>query len=356
VRVKNPNARLEQLRRTSLVEIEHLTKDPHPDPPLRSLPEHSVLPNEESSEPHPTLSGGASLHGLDGAVSQSSAQTSDHITSDQLEASGISRVDFGASVGTESKSDDQSVETNTQSGSKAGGQSEGLFFSSQGLTLNNPDVGQSSSQSVETDIQNASKTGGQSEGLFFSSRGLTPHNPDLSQSGSQSEGLFSSSQGLTSNTQDISKSGSQSVETNTQSGSKTGGESEGLFFSSRGLTPNNPDLSKSSGQSESLFSSQGFTSGTSSWSSQNVSSSTSHQFSSSQHSSTTGQTSTSQHSSTTGQTSLSGGQRIQSGRMTFTLPDFGKDNSTEVASEQEDVLSPTQETEERDERKGHGLF
>jgi glycogenin glucosyltransferase len=241
--IKNPDARLEQLRRSSLVEIEHLTKDPHPDPPLRTLPEHSVLPDDESSVPHPTFRGGASSHGLDGTVSQSSAQTSDHITSEQLEASGIARVDFGQTVG--------------------------------------------------TDAQSVSKSGGQSEGLFFSS------------------------QGLTSDTQDVSKSG---------------GSSDGLFFSSQGLTSQT------------------------SWSGQNVSSSTSHQFSSSHHSSTTGQTSSSRHSSTAGQTSSSGGQRIQSGKMTFTLPDFGKDDSVEVGSNQEDVLSPTQGTEERDDRKGHGLF
>jgi glycogenin glucosyltransferase len=209
--VKNPDARLEQLRRSSLVEIEHLTKDPHPDPPLRTLPEHSVLHDEGTFEAHPALSGGASPHGLgqlDGTVNQSSAQTSNHITSEQSVASGIARVDFGQSMG-----------TSTGSVSKSGGQSEGLFFSSQGL----------SSQ-------------------------------------------------------------------------------------------------------------------TSSSSTQNISSSTSHQFSSSQQSSTTEHTST------------SGGRQIQSGKMTFTLPDFGKDDKMEVASKQEDVLSPTQAAEEEEARKGHGLF
>lgn len=41
-----------------------MTKDPHPDPPLRALPEHSVL--EDEGAPHPTLSGRASPHGLGG--------------------------------------------------------------------------------------------------------------------------------------------------------------------------------------------------------------------------------------------------------------------------------------------------
>ena len=47
---KNPGAKLEQLRRSSLVEIEHLRKDEHPDPPLRALPEHSVLGDEHGEE------------------------------------------------------------------------------------------------------------------------------------------------------------------------------------------------------------------------------------------------------------------------------------------------------------------
>ncbi|UPX12907.1 Glycogenin glucosyltransferase [Ascochyta rabiei] len=46
----NPGAKLEQLRRSSLVEFEHLKKDEHPDPPLRALPEHSVLGDEHGEE------------------------------------------------------------------------------------------------------------------------------------------------------------------------------------------------------------------------------------------------------------------------------------------------------------------
>ncbi|EMD90264.1 glycosyltransferase family 8 protein [Bipolaris maydis ATCC 48331] len=38
----NPEEKLDQLRRSSLIEFEHLKKDEHPDPPLRELPEHSV--------------------------------------------------------------------------------------------------------------------------------------------------------------------------------------------------------------------------------------------------------------------------------------------------------------------------
>jgi hypothetical protein len=89
-RVKNPNAKLEQLRRSSLVEIEHMTKDAHPDPPLRALPEHSILEDEPT---HPAgLSGGASPHGLDGAASHSSLSQPTAVT-------GSSRVGFAQSMG-----------------------------------------------------------------------------------------------------------------------------------------------------------------------------------------------------------------------------------------------------------------
>jgi glycogenin glucosyltransferase len=226
-----------------------LTKDPHPDPPLRALPEHSVLEDESTSAVHHSLGGSASSHGLDGTVNQSSTQTSGRVTSEQLEASGIARMDFAQSVGTSS-----------ESVSKSGDQSKGLFFTSQGLS--------------------SDKSGDQSD--------------------DKSEGLFFTSQGLSSR--------------------KSGDQSEGLSFTSQGLS-----------------------SGSSSWSTQNVSSSTQH-FSSSQ------------HSSTSQQTSSSGGQQIQSGKTTFTLPDFTKDIQTGVASQQEDLLSPTQAAEEEEAKKGQGLL
>ncbi|CAO2653327.1 Nn.00g027380.m01.CDS01 [Neocucurbitaria sp. VM-36] len=62
--MKNPNEKLDQLRRSSLIEFEHLKKDPHPDPPLRALPEHSVVTEYDAEAPHVPLSGGASPHGM----------------------------------------------------------------------------------------------------------------------------------------------------------------------------------------------------------------------------------------------------------------------------------------------------
>jgi glycogenin glucosyltransferase len=47
---KNPEVKLEELRRSSVVEFEHLKKDEHPEPPLRALPEHSVLGDEHGEE------------------------------------------------------------------------------------------------------------------------------------------------------------------------------------------------------------------------------------------------------------------------------------------------------------------
>lgn len=58
--MQNPEERLDQLRRSSLMEFEHLKKDEHPDPPLRALPEHSVVGEKEgSAAPAPTGSDGA---------------------------------------------------------------------------------------------------------------------------------------------------------------------------------------------------------------------------------------------------------------------------------------------------------
>jgi glycogenin glucosyltransferase len=42
---KDPNEKLEQLRRSSVLELEHLKQPDHPHPPLRALPEHSVPPD-----------------------------------------------------------------------------------------------------------------------------------------------------------------------------------------------------------------------------------------------------------------------------------------------------------------------
>ncbi|KAF1935641.1 nucleotide-diphospho-sugar transferase [Clathrospora elynae] len=61
----NPNEKLDQLRRSSLIEFEHLTKDEHPNPPLRALPEHSVVEEKDAATSHAPARGGSSLHGLD---------------------------------------------------------------------------------------------------------------------------------------------------------------------------------------------------------------------------------------------------------------------------------------------------
>ncbi|KAJ4361810.1 glycogenin glucosyltransferase [Neocucurbitaria cava] len=76
----NPNEKLNELRRSSLIEFEHLKKDPHPDPPLRALPEHSVLTENDAEASHVPLSGGASPHGInhfDGA-SEKKNMTAEH--------------------------------------------------------------------------------------------------------------------------------------------------------------------------------------------------------------------------------------------------------------------------------------
>jgi glycogenin glucosyltransferase len=72
--VKNPEEKLDQLRRSSVIEFEHLKKDEHPNPPLRALPEHSVVDAKDENTAHVPLSRGSSPHGLmgiDGADDQS---------------------------------------------------------------------------------------------------------------------------------------------------------------------------------------------------------------------------------------------------------------------------------------------
>ncbi|KAF1958111.1 nucleotide-diphospho-sugar transferase [Byssothecium circinans] len=49
----DPEEKLEQLRRSSLLELEHLKSPNHPQPPLRRLPEHSVPTPEEKSKSSP---------------------------------------------------------------------------------------------------------------------------------------------------------------------------------------------------------------------------------------------------------------------------------------------------------------
>jgi glycogenin glucosyltransferase len=48
---KNPEEKLEQLRRSSLIEFEHLKSPNHPKAPLRKLPEHSVDMGPSASDP-----------------------------------------------------------------------------------------------------------------------------------------------------------------------------------------------------------------------------------------------------------------------------------------------------------------
>ncbi|KAL6166251.1 glycogenin glucosyltransferase [Exserohilum turcicum] len=46
----DPEEKLEELRRSSLIEFEHLKKDEHPDPPRRELPEHSIVGAADSGD------------------------------------------------------------------------------------------------------------------------------------------------------------------------------------------------------------------------------------------------------------------------------------------------------------------
>jgi glycogenin glucosyltransferase len=87
-----------------------MTKDPHPDPPLRALPEHSILGNEPATQHPGGLSGGASPHGLDGTANQTSISQLNTVT-------GTSKVDFAQSMGTSTETRTESSEQKIQSGS-----------------------------------------------------------------------------------------------------------------------------------------------------------------------------------------------------------------------------------------------
>jgi glycogenin glucosyltransferase len=137
-----------------------MTKDPHPDPPLRSLPEHSVLDDADMAKLHRQLSGEASPHGLDkisgmaGAADNSSAPTTTNDSSAHQPAPGISTVDFAQSMGM----------SKDESKSNGGGSSEGLFFSPQGLTSSsNTSTTQQTSRSTSqySSTQQSSSTSGQ---------------------------------------------------------------------------------------------------------------------------------------------------------------------------------------------------
>jgi glycogenin glucosyltransferase len=62
--VKNPEEQLDQLRRSSVLEFEHLKSPEHPTAPLRDLPEHSV---DSAELHHLSLDGTADANKTNGA-------------------------------------------------------------------------------------------------------------------------------------------------------------------------------------------------------------------------------------------------------------------------------------------------
>ncbi|KAL6709357.1 glycogenin glucosyltransferase [Coniothyrium glycines] len=105
----NPTEKLDQLRRSSLVEFEHLTKDEHPNPPLRSLPEHSVLTKEAQTGRHASY--GSEKITSTGSVSESQVPGAFPVTP------GIVQKDFASNPAQEARDSER-----------------GRFFSSGGLT------------------------------------------------------------------------------------------------------------------------------------------------------------------------------------------------------------------------------
>jgi glycogenin glucosyltransferase len=65
---KNPEEKLDELRRSSLIEFEHLKQPNHPMAPLRELPEHSVAVPETAVHHNVAFSPDDGVGGHDGAT------------------------------------------------------------------------------------------------------------------------------------------------------------------------------------------------------------------------------------------------------------------------------------------------
>ena len=107
--MKNPEEKLDELRRSSLIEFEHLKKDEHPDPPLRALPEHSIETKTDSGE---ATEGSAKASELGGTKDSTEPQVVPHISSKDFAASdqpsGGEQVQAGATMFTVPVFDDDS--------------------------------------------------------------------------------------------------------------------------------------------------------------------------------------------------------------------------------------------------------
>lgn len=107
--MKNPEEKLDELRRSSLIEFEHLKKDEHPDPPKRALPEHSVDTKAESTD---ASEGTAKASGLDDTTASTKPQALPAISSKDFaasrEPSGGEQVQAGATTFTVPVFDDDS--------------------------------------------------------------------------------------------------------------------------------------------------------------------------------------------------------------------------------------------------------
>lgn len=99
--------KLDQLRRSSVIEFEHLKKDEHPNPPLRALPEHSVL--DEKSLEGPASLDGASGHGS--SQTQKDNDAADVVIPGAFPgAPGIAHKDFASEVGTTDSTGKSSIQ------------------------------------------------------------------------------------------------------------------------------------------------------------------------------------------------------------------------------------------------------
>lgn len=169
--MKNPNEKLEQLRRSSLVEFEHLKNDSHPDPPLRALPEHSVL-HEEGGQASHSLPSGPSV--LKNDKSSTSGSISQQSIAQQVPAAagGIAAYDFA-----------HTPDTGNETQKSTGGLSSSGFFVSSTenfSTSSLQSVHQSSIAKTSSSQEQSTSSGSGSSGQITSGK-MTFNIPDFGQ-------------------------------------------------------------------------------------------------------------------------------------------------------------------------------
>ncbi|KAF1843120.1 glycosyltransferase family 8 protein [Cucurbitaria berberidis CBS 394.84] len=170
----NPSEKLDQLRRSSLVEFEHLKNDEHPNPPLRALPEHSVVTEYDTVTSNIPRSGSTSPPGVDSVdgaserkIARSPAPAASMGTASAVHHSlgRVARESFAEDQPEEGQTGDEPVSSAEQSSpskpadrSSSTGQNTRLFaaggFTSQPHTFDHSSGGDNNSSQFSSEVSN----------------------------------------------------------------------------------------------------------------------------------------------------------------------------------------------------------